>query len=133
MRNYLLIIILIISGCTTYSNNHYELMSAPDHEEQESVRETLRLVIEPIVHKYGLKSETKLQPSEIVLLYYSSGGDSALRVGVRIDSEKVILDTFQYWPGAGDTSQYKSLRSELVESIRQLKIIDLHEVDGQVI
>lgn len=133
MRKYFLTLILLISGCTTYSNNHYELMLAPTHSEKERVTETLKSVIEPIALKYGLKSETKLQTSEKVLLYYSSGGDSALRVGVRIDSGKVVLDTFQYWPGAGDTEQYTGLRSELIKAISQLNMVYIKEVDGPII
>lgn len=133
MRVLILTIAFLIAGCTTYSNDHYALMQAPSNDRLEETTEKLRVAIEPLLLRSGLSSKTHLQTSDSVLLYYTSDSDSALRVGIRLHEGNVVLDTFQYRSGAGDSEQYSHLRTELLDILSNLDGVSVVEVDGPII
>ena len=134
MRELIKILIIFYAalfvGCTVYSNNHYYLMAEPASDELYQLTEAIRAQIEPIVTRLGLHDALSSDMPNGVLLYYSSGGDSALRVGVRIDDAQVILDSFQYRSGFGDSAEYSKLRKELVNALENLDGLALNEIDG---
>ena len=126
-------ILSFVVGCTTYSNHHYSLMDEPNINELQYVSNQIKITIEPILGKFGLvESKTDEMPKN-VLLYYSSGGDSALRVGIRTDKGKVIFDSFQYRSGAGDSPEYRQLKEELISALKTINRVEFIEIDGPII
>lgn len=127
-----LFIVFSLVACTTYSNDHYSLMSQADVTDTDDLAFQIDLAIWPILSRYGLSNAMNEKMPDSVLLYYSSGGDSALRVGIRITEGMVVLDTFQYRSGAGDSEYYSSLREELLQAMAGLNGVELIEIDGPV-
>ncbi len=105
-------------------------MSEPDKAELHALSNTLKVTIEPILKRHHLKDARSNNTPDNVLLYYSSGGNSALRVGVRLHEKLVVLDSFQYRSGAGDSPEYTQLRVELVNAVKKLNGVEVVEVDG---
>jgi hypothetical protein len=137
MRTLKILILFFIAfsllGCTTYSNDHYSLMPEPESSKVHALSNTLKIKIEPILKRHGLKDARSNKTPENVLLYYSTGGYSALRVGVRVHNGMIVLDSFQYRSGAGDSADYTQLRDELIYALREIEGVKVVEVDGPAI
>ncbi|WP_420590688.1 hypothetical protein [Bacterioplanoides sp.] len=129
-QSTVLLISLVFAGCTTYSNKHFALMDAPAKESIKVITNNIKSTIEPILNNHGLEDRmTKTMP-EGVMLYYSSGGNSAIRIGFRVHEKRVVFDAFQYHPGAGDTDEYTGVVNEVLSALREIEGVNLVQIDG---
>ena len=125
-----LLVSLVLAGCTTYSNKHFALMDAPSRESISSITDSIKNTVEPILNRHGLQDNMTNTMPNGVMLYYSTGGNSAIRVGFRVHENKVVFDAFQYHPGAGDTEEYLSLVEDVLVALRNIKGVEIVETDG---
>jgi len=105
-------------------------MDAPSKEEISAVKDNIQRVIEPVLTRYGLKEQMYANMPDGVLLYYTTGGDSAIRIGFRVQNNKVIFDSFQYRAGSGDSKEYIQVVKEILEALHTLEYFEIVEVDG---
>jgi hypothetical protein len=130
IKRIILLASLTLIGCATYSNKHFALMDAPPKENISSITDSIKNTVEPILYRHGLQDRLTSTIPKGVMLYYSTGGNSAIRVGFRVQENKVVFDAFQYHPGAGDTDAYTNLVTEVLSALRNIKGVEIIETDG---